>query len=256
MRVLVLGHAGMLGRAVVQFYREKCAVGVTKYRWPSNSFKDVIRNFNGDLLINCIGAIPQKTTDFTINYGLPQFIIENLHPDTKYIHPDTDCVFDGKIAVGELYNKRQSSNATEEYGLSKASIMRFQGTPSLRIVRSSVIGIDKHNQLLLSWFLSQTKAVNGYVNHYWNGITTHAWAQMSKHIFDYWDHFDILTQVGTVPISKYSLLCLIKDVFNKQIKINEAEGTHTINRCLQTDIEVAPIKQQLEELQNIYRREL
>jgi len=257
MKLLVLGHTGMLGNAIIKFYRgEFCCdeheVCTTDHRWPSEEFKDVIRNFDGDLVINCIGAIPQKTQDFTINYELPQFIVENIDKDIKYIHPDTDCIFDGKIEAGELYDKIQPSNATEEYGISKSSIMRFHDAPNLKAIRTSIIGIDEHNKSLLSWLLSQSENANGYINHYWNGITTLAWARISHIIFYDWNKADFITQIGTVPLSKYSLLCLIKDVFHKQIEIRGIEDKCAINRCLRTDMRVPSIKQQLEELKNIY----
>lgn len=251
MKLLVLGHTGMLGDAVIKFYHEN-NLCVTDHRWPSEEFKNVIRNFDGDLVINCIGAIPQKTQDFTINYELPQFIVENLNKNIKYIHPDTDCIFDGKIAAGEWYDKNQPSNTTEEYGISKSSIMRFRDTSNLKIIRTSIIGIDKHNKSLLSWFLSQSESTNGYINHYWNGITTLLWARISHFIFYNWDEADFTTQVGTVPLSKYSLLGLIKKVFHSPTKINGIEGGSAVNRCLKTDMQIPSIKQQLEELKNIY----
>ena len=179
MKLLVLGHKGMLGSSLVKFYH-KYDVCITEYRWPSVKFKDVIRDFDGDLVINCIGAIPQKKQDFTINYDLPQFIVENLNPNIKYIHPDTDCVFDGQIKEGEQYSKNQPTNAMEEYGISKSSIMRFYGRPNLKIIRTSIIGIDEYGKSLLSWFLCQKEYVNGYINHYWNGATTIQWAKISK----------------------------------------------------------------------------
>ena len=254
MKLLVLGHRGMLGSSVVKVYH-KCDVCTTEYRWPSEEFKNVIRNFDGDLVINCIGAIPQKTQDFTINYDLPQFIVENLSSNIKYIHPDTDCVFDGQINEGELYSKNQPANAIEEYGISKSSIMRFCDKPNLKIIRTSIIGVDTYNKSLLSWFLCQKECANGYTNHYWNGATTIQWAKTSKLIFEDWDNYDNITQVGTAPISKYDLLCLIRDAFDKQIKIVKTKHARDINRCLQSDFEIPHIKYQLNELREIHKNE-
>ena len=251
MNLLVLGHKGMLGTAVTKYYNEYgWTLNTIDYRWPSQIFKETLRNFKGDLLINCIGAIPQKTADFTINYELPQFIMNNLPPKVKYIHPDTDCVFDGQLPIGELYGKYEQSNALDVYGISKSSILHFKTKTNLKIIRSSIIGIDKYNKSLLSWFLSQTECVNGYINHYWNGITVLQWAKISQMIFANWDDYEYITQIGTTPISKYDLLCLIKDVFHKQINIIETTHQKDINRCLQSDLKVAHIKEQLKELRN------
>ena len=251
MNLLVLGHKGMLGAAVTKYYNEYgWTLSTIDYRWPSQIFKETIRNFEGHLLINCIGAIPQKTEDFTINYELPQFIMRALPPTVKYIHPDTDCVFNGLRPVGKLYSKYEQSNALDAYGISKSSILQFKTKTNLKIIRSSTIGIDKYNKSLLSWFLSQTECVNGYINHYWNGITVYQWAKISQMIFENWDDYEYITQIGTTPISKYDLLCLIKDVFQKQINIIETTHNKDINRCLESDLEVAPIKEQLKELWN------
>ena len=56
MRVLVLGHDGMLGRTVCDYLNKERDINVVidsqKNRWPSNSFKRSIKNFNGDYIIN------------------------------------------------------------------------------------------------------------------------------------------------------------------------------------------------------------
>ena len=95
-KVLVLGHGGMLGNAVCRYLNEQRDVSVVidsqKNRWPSNSFKKSIKNFNGDYIINCIGAIPQRTNQFEVNYELPIWLDKNV--DCRIIHPATDCEMD------------------------------------------------------------------------------------------------------------------------------------------------------------------
>ena len=254
MKVLVLGDRGMLGDAVAKFYLEsKWNVKSNKGRWPSEEFKDSIRDFDGDLLINCIGSIPQKTKDFSINYELPKFLIKNIKRGIKYIHPDSDCVFDGQISSGELYGKHVRPNAVDSYGISKASILELRRERNLKTIRTSIIGIDRYKKSLLSWFLSQTSTVDGYSNHFWNGITTYQWAKISRVIFDHWEEYYFITQVGSTPIRKFDLLCLFKEVFKTQTNINSVEDKKFINRCLDTDIQMPSIKYQLEELKDIYK---
>ena len=70
MKVLVLGHNGMLGNVVCEYLRRLDDVSfvTTRHRWSTDSFKTFIKNFDGDYIINCIGAIPQITDKFEINY--------------------------------------------------------------------------------------------------------------------------------------------------------------------------------------------
>ena len=70
MRVLVLGHRGMLGHMVVKYLQDQnISVSTLSTRWPVCQIE--INNFEGDYIINCIGAIPQRTDNFDINWELP-----------------------------------------------------------------------------------------------------------------------------------------------------------------------------------------
>ena len=57
MKVLVLGHTGMLGNAVCNYLHELNDVSfvIIKHRWPTDSFKNDVKKFDGDYIINCIG---------------------------------------------------------------------------------------------------------------------------------------------------------------------------------------------------------
>jgi len=222
-------------------------------KWPSTEFKNTVRDFDGDLLINCIGAIPQKTKNFSINYELPKFLVKNIKPGIKYIHPDSDCVFDGQISSSETYRKHTRPNAVDPYGISKASILELRREKNIKAIRTSIIGIDRYKKSLLSWFLSQDGTVDGYSNHFWNGITTYQWAKISRIIFEHWEEYDFITQVGSTPLRKLDLLFLFKEVFKTQATINIVEDKKFINRCLDTDIQMPSIKYQLEELKEVYK---
>ena len=88
MKVLILGSKGMLGH-MVHKYLKSLGVKVETYkgRWPED--KSQISEFNGDYIINCIGAIPQRRNVFNINYELPIWL--DLNTSCKIIHPGTDC---------------------------------------------------------------------------------------------------------------------------------------------------------------------
>ena len=100
MKVLILGHHGMLGNALYKYFINKHEIDIIneKYRWDSQEFKNRILNANVDFIINCIGAIPQKKYSKEyyefLNVELPIFLETT---GKKIIHPSTDCEFSGKL---------------------------------------------------------------------------------------------------------------------------------------------------------------
>lgn len=250
MKVLVLGANGMLGSAVVNYYKDH-TVETIKDRWPTQEFKDKVVSFDGDLIINCIGAIPQKTSKFDVNWQVPKFLHEHCLSSVKIINPSTDCVFEGTSP--KPYEKTHACDATSEYGKSK--MFYPENSKNFKTIRTSIIGYDSENKGLLSWFLNQiNREVSGYVNHLWNGITTHEWAKLSYKVYKSWDDFESLIQVGTSPLSKYELLCLVKKIYNLPITINPTSTDQDINRCLVSDFVVADIESQLLEFKAVFQK--
>ena len=69
MKILILGSNGMLGHMVKKYLDSiQYEIETVNHRWPSEEFKSAIINSDADVLINCVGAIPQRTKDFTINW--------------------------------------------------------------------------------------------------------------------------------------------------------------------------------------------
>ena len=170
--------------------------------------------------------------------------------------PSTDCEFSGQISNPKKYTKKDTRDAQDEYGKSKAEISRLVETSfkNTKIIRTSIIGHEERTHLsLLDWFLNSEGTVNGYTNHYWNGITTLEWAKLCKNLIENWNNSPILNQYGTQEIrSKYDLLNDIKDVYSKNININPFESPTEVNKCLESDREIPPITEQLKELKLFY----
>ena len=206
MRVLILGSSGMLGSAVSLYYGF-AQIETIDVRWPSDEFKKKVSEFDGDLIINCIGAIPQRVNEFSVNWDLPKFLCDHCSPKVKIINQSSDCVFEGDKDTP--YSKYDSCDATSEYGKSK-SFVPPNDQSNFKNIRTSIIGYDSGNKGLLSWFLSQNGTANGYTNHWWNGITTYEWAKLSYEVYENWDGYSNLIQVGTAPITKYDLLNLFE----------------------------------------------
>lgn len=261
MKILVLGHKGMLGNAVYKYLSEKkyTISIIDNLKWDTKEFREAIKINDCDFIINCIGAIPQKNGINSslyrlINIDLPIF----LESTGKHIiHPSTDCEFSGKLKYPNKYKKFDKTDAVDEYGKSKALItdLILKEFKNTKIIRTSIIGHEiNSNYSLLDWFLSSENDVNGFVNHYWNGVTTLTWIIIVEKIINNWNHFNVLTQVSTEPISKFNLLGLIKKTYNKKIKIKEYTTEESINKTLESDFIVDNLETQILNLKNFYKK--
>jgi len=241
MKVLILGHKGMLGHMVDKLLTSKGIevekIFVTKKnRWPSSNLKNDIKSFKGDYIINCLGSIPQRTDDFNVNYELPIWLEKNTTP--KIIHPGTDCEIN-----------------SDGYGISKKRARDFiinEGAHT-KIIKGSFIGPEIDTQAnLMQWFLSQTGEVNGYSECYWNGNTTLTWAKFCLHLMENWDSEDIETILEGERVSKYHLLLMLKEVYGKHdITINPINEP-TMDKCLKGKIKTPKLIDQLKDMKYFY----
>jgi dTDP-4-dehydrorhamnose reductase len=234
MKILILGHNGMLGNAVHKYLQQFYKVDVIDYKWPSPEFIDYVKTYDGDFIVNCIGAIPQKTNEFGVNSILPIFL--DLNVKCKIIHPATDCESDNDV-----------------YGISKriSSEWLLEKGQRTYIFKTSIIGIELNSaDSLLCWFLKQTNA-NGYIQAKWNGITTLEWAKQCKNVID-GNHTLKHTIFSSECISKFELLNIIKHAFQHDIEIMPIDNIGK-DKCLIPDIKLSDIKQQLIELKEFYK---
>ncbi len=236
MKVLILGHKGMLGHVVYKYLSTKkdCKLITTDLRWPSQNFMDFVLNFDGDFIINCIGAIHQRTNDFKVNVDLPIWLDNNVC--CKVIHPGTD-------------------NGDGEYGKSKKEIENYilKNGKVTYVIKTSIIGHELQSNVgLLDWFLKSQDKVSGYCDVQWNGNTTLQWAKICHDLMLNQKKYGKLIIPSTECISKYTLLQKIKDVYGKKdILIYENYDIKT-NKCLEGNIEAPSIKNQLKELKRFY----
>ena len=234
MKILVLGHNGMLGHMVHKYLSTKdCKLVTTDLRWPSDEFKNFVIDFDGDFVVNCIGAIHQRTSEFSVNTDLPIWL-DVLNKDFKIIHPGTDCEIDN-----------------DDYGNSKREAAEYllEKGRDTKIIKTSIVGTEVNTKAsLLEWFLDvKEKNINGYSEYYWNGNTTLQWAKICYRLLSDWNGFEKLNIPMTECISKYELLKIMKNVFEKDIIINKNSDIK-VNKCLVGNIEVPKIEEQLIEL--------
>ena len=236
MKVLILGHNGMLGHMVHKylFTKSDCEIVTTNFRWPTDEFKMYVSNFDGEFIINCIGAIHQRTDNFDVNVELPIWLEESNICNVT--HPGTDCEIDD-----------------DDYGISKKTAADYilKNGNVTKIIKTSIVGTELNTKAsLLEWFLNvNDNEINGYGEYYWNGNTTLQWAKICYNMMVNWDNYDILNIPATECISKYELLKVMKDVYNKDIIINKNLDIK-VNKCLVGNIDVPNIKEQLNEMKD------
>lgn len=238
MKVLILGHNGLLGNMVYKYFNSKdYNIITTDLRWPTEEFKKFVYDQEVDFIINCIGMIPQRKPDDylyeQINYQLPIFLDDI---GVKIIHPDTD----------------EADNTP--YGLSKR--MAREGIyKNTKIIKSSIIGFEKGTKFsFLDWFLNSEGEVNGFTNQYWNGNTTLEWSKWAEKIMKNWSYFKNVTTLSNPDcLPKYEILLMFKRVFNKEIIINPIESTLSKNNCMSGDYVTDKLETQLIEMKDFYK---
>lgn len=235
-KVLLLGHKGMLGHMVFKYLQTKgIEIETTDLRWPSDGFKETVKNYKGDFIINCIGAIHQRVNFFDINWEIPIFL--DLNSTCNIIHPGTDCEMDD-----------------DDYGISKKIARDFIVYTSKRTksIKTSIIGPEiKSNSSLMEWFLSKSDEdfVYGFSKFYWNGNTTLTWAKYCLSLIYEWDKYGRETILSSPCISKKEILDSINEVYKRNINIIEKDEIEK-NKCLNGDIFTEHIKEQLLELRD------
>lgn len=254
--VFVAGHRGMLGHVVTRYLEESgYTVRTTDARYAGRAGDALIeaaRASGARYVVNCIGRIWQKSMDatelFHANALLPVHLAQRLGPDQHLFHASTDCVFAGdrgNYAVSEI------PDANDEYGVSKQIGEGVQHWPNASVLRVSIVGPDlggSHG--LMGWFLSQPedRPVNGYVNHFWNGITTLEWARILVERIERLERGEghlPLSQPGSERVDKYTLLCMFRDALGTNHDIRPVDAPTRIDRTLLPTEVRPPLAEQL-----------
>lgn len=248
MRVVVLGANGMLGQMMVKalpefgvkvsgFGRDMFDVHPTSQTVVGTKLSKICQ-WDTDTIVNCIGAIKPAFNDknnllnaIYTNAILPhQIAYWGERIGTRVIHITTDCVFDGKDG---LYVENSQHNATDEYGKSKSL-----GEPTnCMVIRTSIIGpeVGPRKKSLFEWVLAQRgKKINGYTNHFWNGLTTLELASIVGRIISL-DKYDLgVSHLYSTDVSKFELVKAISDTFNVDAEISQVEAPEYCDRRLRT----------------------
>jgi dTDP-4-dehydrorhamnose reductase len=254
--IAVLGSSGMIGHEVANRLKSDSRFQVFKYQRTENKKDNSINKFNifdqssksisnefskYDFVINCTGVIrhlinPSDYKDIEkikeVNSNFPKLLSESLqNSGTKIIEIGTDCVFSGTTGN---YSEVSKKDATDLYGESKKA-GEFDSRNVMRL-RTSVIGLElDRSKELLSWFISKkSEVVDGFTNHYWNGITSYHLSLVIKTII--LNNLFVPETQHFFPadkVTKFTLLEIFKDVWSRDdLSVRPVEATTKVDRTL------------------------
>ncbi|MDD5638543.1 MAG: sugar nucleotide-binding protein [Candidatus Pacebacteria bacterium] len=270
-KVLLLGATGMLGSAVYDVLKDKYGLILSvrdknkidlldkaygsvkehkvvefdvsflyqdfleKKGCPSDYLSNFLKDVGEvDYAINAIGitipfSLENQALTFFINSAFPHILAKIF--GKKLIHITTDCVYNGKEDFP--YDESSPKTPVDIYGLSKSL-----GEPTNCLtIRTSIIGRELEGFTgFLEWFLNQKeKSINGFANHFWNGITTKQFGKICDEIMTHPDEYPQtgLYHVFSDTMSKYEMLLKFKEKYNIDCEIKKDEE-QKLNRTLST----------------------
>ena len=262
-RVIVLGAAGMLGHKMFQTLRERfegvfCTVREDASKAPLDhvellhgddvlqgvdvtdflSLEAVLSAFRPEFVVNCVGVIKQRAEavapipSITINSLLPHKLARiAAHWGGRVIHFSTDCVFSGKCGN---YVEEDLSDAEDLYG--KTKFLGEVAAANALTLRTSIIGRElTQHRSLLDWFLAQNhKTIRGYRRVIYSGVTTNYLAEQVASIILEHPGLNGLYQMASDLISKYDLLCLLREAYRLDVLI-EPDDLEVSDRSMKCD---------------------
>ncbi len=264
MSIIIFGCNGMAGKYInsVLFntYKIICIsrreFDIETDNW--DKLEDIISSNLSQLsvIINCAGIIPQKICQneyksyIRVNSLFPHKLQEICNKNhISCIHITTDCVYSGRRGNYIEIDEHDEKNI---YGISKSL-----GEPNDScIIRTSIIGEDKNsNKGLLEWVKSNANnTIDGYSNHYWNGITCLTLANIIKEIIDKNLYWTGVRHIFSNSVSKYDICCYINEIYKLNIKVNKIETLFQCNRTLKSifnnTFNIDSIEQQIMDIHN------
>jgi dTDP-4-dehydrorhamnose reductase/SAM-dependent methyltransferase len=261
MKVFIFGKNGMLGNTLFLYLSQQYKVvgfdrkdfDVLSQNWSELHTLLVKNDFQpNDIVINCIGIIPQKKISSEIessvvNTRFPHELAKVLHElNGIFIHISTNCVFPHSE---NAYSEEDTPNPDDTYGTTK-----YAGEPQgATIIRSSIIGEEKNTSYsLLSWALSANGLIKGFEDHLWNGVTCLQLAKVIYYMIKTNTFWKGVRHIHSNEIvSKSTLLQMIFQVYKSK---NSVLPFHTGQPCTKlltssyaSIIEIPPLYQQISE---------
>lgn len=267
-RVVVLGASGMLGSMVVDVLdrvpglsvvgtvrtpqlQSRCRAQLPSTEWRLFDAEDLsglaTALHDADWVVNAIGLTKPFVHDddpaeveraIRINGAFP-FALGKAAAAARaeVIQIATDCVYSGHAGA---YVESAPHDALDVYGKTKS--LGEAALPGMHLLRCSIIGPEPGSRsFLLEWVRTQPEnaTVNGYADHLWNGVTTHAFAKLC---------LGMIAGGGPPPgrqhvvpagdISKANLLVSIARAYGRDdLTVKPGPAPYAVDRTLRTEHE-------------------
>ena len=188
------------------------------------NLRNIINNISPNIVINCAGIVKQNPLikNISLTIELNSLFPHNLNlickkEGCKLIQFSTDCVFSGYKGN---YIESDFADSRDIYGRTK-----FIGEvidKNCLTIRTSFIGDELNNGWgLLNWFLSEKNTVKGFKNSIFSGLTTLEVCRVIEKFIIPNEELNGLYHISSKPIDKFSLLVLIREIYDKDINIEK-----------------------------------
>lgn len=260
MKILVLGVSGLLGHTIFRILSETTQWSVrgavrnpkTRELFPGAlrkrtvlcgdlehqiELKKTITGVEPEVVINCLSVPKGELREDNLRNVisnlsvLPQRIAHAcVESGARLIHFSSDGVFSGTKGG---YSEDDPPDATDIYGIAK-----FLGEvrdPHAISIRTSMIGHELQATAgLLEWFLSRQTECNCFTRAVFSGLPTTELARIIRDVVLVKPALSGIYHVAARPISKFDLLRLVAEVYEKRIKLIPDDRI-VIDRSLNTD---------------------
>lgn len=229
--IVILGENTMLGLYLKKYFSTQTKINVIGINEEIHDILTdnisilesiLVPHLNTNVLVvNTYHTIQQKLAKsiadifpYTINIICSKYGAKFLHIATDFSCSD----------VKSIHSEANVNNAIRNY--------------TYGIIRTSIIGEEINNGTgLIEWAKKYIcKEIDGWSNHYWNGITCLQLAKIINQMIDqniYWNGIRHIYSNET--ISKYDLLNIINDEYKLCIKINKISMGKDVDNSLVTN---------------------
>lgn len=268
MKVAVLGASGMLGAMVLDTLAsdpELELVATTRSGRLPEPFRERLSGVDcrrldaeqvasdelaavlagTDWIVNAIGIIkpyihddnaPEVERATRVNALFPHLLARAAERiGARVLQIATDCVYSGTRG---RYVESDPHDPTDVYGKTKS--LGEVHSPAMTHLRCSIVGPElAGHRSLLDWLIRQPAdaAVNGFLNHLWNGVTTLQFARLCRGIVR--GNLDLPRLRHVVPadvVTKATLLEIVARAHHRaDLSISPVDASVAVDRTLDTE---------------------
>jgi len=254
-KVLVIGSTGMLGSAMIAKLSRSDILIVEASRTHGLRF-DAERDScealllaagltSQDYVVNCVGLTKTHINEadpssieraVLLNILFPIYLAraaENV--GVRVIQVATDCVFSGQEGQ---YTETSVHDAIDVYGKSKS--MGEVSSENVLHLRCSLVGPELfgRSSLLFEWVraLENEAVVDGFVDHKWNGLTSHSFGSIVSGIIATGNFFSgVQHLVPADSLTKFDLVKMELDLLGRSdVTLNQTITGNPVDRRLKT----------------------